>query len=610
MESLDMDHILTVLKKVSFFTSLSDDQLMSLCEGLDLLSYHKGETIFKKGSRGDALYVIINGQVKIHQEKHIFAILSEGEYFGEYSMFDQQERSASVTAIQPTQVVSISSTRFSQWMREDDGYVGAILKDLVRRHRMLDAVQEELAVSKMALQHTKDEMDGLIRSARDPIFMIDKKGLIIHTNPAAHEILQNEDVIGRNFLLFLSDKSRELIETKLSESVVKEGVLEQWIELIGSEGRLTRHETTLSCIDHNQSSSFVMIMRNIEDRLRAEKTIEKLTSETQYLKSEIDQLTTHNGIIAEAPAMKNVLQQIEHVAPTSATVLITGETGTGKELVARAIHHASARKDHSMIRINCGAIPENLIESELFGHVKGAFTGAAQDRKGRFLLADKGTLFLDEIGELPIALQPKLLRVIQEGEFEPVGSNETLKVDVRILAATHRDLLKRSKKGQFREDLYYRLHVFPVHVPALRERGEDVVHIAEFMLKQMAIKFGKSPIPLTKLIQERLKECHWKGNVRELQNVLERAVILSNRGKVDWNQILSETNNLDTNNTIPENKVFTQKELQSLERENIIKALKQCQWKVSGPNGAAELIGMVPTTLQSRIKALNIKRPI
>ncbi|GAB5398801.1 MAG: hypothetical protein Aureis2KO_03860 [Aureisphaera sp.] len=605
-----MDHILAVLKKVSFFESLQDDQLMSLCEGLDLLSYHKGEVVFEKGSQGDALYVIIEGEVKVHQGKHVFATLSEGQYFGEYSMFDQQERSATVTAIESTQLVGISAVRFSQWMQEDAGYVDAVIKDLIQRHRMLDSVQQELAGSKTALQRTKEELDALINGARDPIFMIDQKGKIILSNPAAYSILENDDIVGRNFLLFLSDTGKELVASHLGKADIKNGVLEEWIELIGSEGRSTRHEATVSQVEHNQSVLFVLILRNIEDRLQAEKTIEKLTSETQYLKSEIDQLTTRNGIIAEAPAMKNVLQQIEHVAATSATVLITGETGTGKELVARAIHNASERRTQSLIRINCGAIPENLIESELFGHVKGAFTGAGQDRKGRFLLADKGTLFLDEIGELPISLQPKLLRVIQEGEFEPVGSNETLKVDVRILAATHRDLLGLSKKGQFREDLYYRLHVFPIHVPALRDRGGDVIHIAEFMLQQMAIKFGKRPISLSQSIEERLKQCPWKGNVRELQNVLERAVILSNRGKVDWNLILPENTEAINDGETIQTKIYTQKELQTLERENIVRALKQCQWKVSGPNGAAELLGMVPTTLQSRIKALNIARPV
>ena len=212
-------------------------------------------------------------------------------------------------------------------MREDHGYRDAILKDLVQRHRMLDTVQEELAVSKTTLQQTKDELNVLINGARDPIFMINEKGHIIHTNPAALQILENEDVIGRSFPLFLSDASRTLVEGQLAKSDVADSVLEQWIELIGSKGRLTRHEVALSRIDHNDSSLFVLILRNIEDRLQAEKKIEQLTSETQYLKSEIDQLTTQNGIIAEAPAMKNVLRQIEHVAPTSATVLITGENG-------------------------------------------------------------------------------------------------------------------------------------------------------------------------------------------------------------------------------------------------------------------------------------------
>ena len=245
----------------------------------------------------------------------------------------------------------------------------------------------------------------------------------------------------------------------------------------------------------------------------------------------------------------------------------------------------------------------------MFGYVKGAFTGATQDRKGRFHLAHKGTLFLDEIGELPLALQPKLLRVIQEGEFEAVGSNTTEKVDVRILAATHRDLMQKASDGSFREDLFYRLNVFPIHVPALRDRGNDVIHIAEQMLASMADEFGKPLIKLSANDKERLRNEMWKGNVRELQNVLERAVILSVKGKVNWNQVLpvSEGNKEEKSTA---SRIYTQKELQNLERENILTALKKCNWKVSGPSGAAELLGMVPTTLQSRIKALQIHRPV
>ena len=605
-----MEELLEVLKKVSFFSNLDDHQLMALCDGLDLLTYHSGEVVFKQGSVGDALYIIISGAVKVHQGNHEFANLGSGDYFGEYSMFDRQERSATVTATERTQLIGISSERFFKWIKEDTSYVEAILKDLVSRHRMLDTIQEELAASKTDLIQTKDELDALISGARDPIVMIDEKGKIILANKAAQIVLENDDVVGRNFMLFLSEESKDRFEKQLQEKGFTKGVLKHWVELIGSDGTVTRHEGTFSRIDHKNQQRYVLIFRNIEDRLAAEETIDQLTSETQYLKEELDQLSASNGIIARSPAMLHVLDQIEHVAATSATVLITGETGTGKELVARAIHDSSQRKEAPMIRINCGAIPENLIESELFGHVKGAFTGASQDRKGRFLLANGGTLFLDEIGELPIALQPKLLRVIQEGEFEPVGSNETVKVNVRILAATHRDLMERSKKGAFREDLYYRLNVFPIHVPALRDRGDDVIDITEFMLSKFVSKFNKPTIALSEADKIRLRDYNWKGNVRELQNVIERAVILSQKGRVSWELVIPKGTDTSQEKIAQEHRIYSQKELLHMERENLMRALKKCRWKVSGPNGAAELLGIAPTTLQSKLKALGIERPV
>ncbi|MCL4130001.1 UNVERIFIED_CONTAM: hypothetical protein GTU68_049355 [Idotea baltica] len=310
-------------------------------------------------------------------------------------------------------------------------------------------------------------------------------------------------------------------------------------------------------------------------------------------------------------SMKAVLNLIDQVAVTDATVLINGETGTGKELVARAIHKSSNRSDKPLIRINCGAIPHNLIESELFGHKKGAFTGATADRKGRFLLANNGTIFLDEIGEMPLELQPKLLRVIQEGEFDPVGSSETIKVNVRIIAATHRDLLHQAKEGNFREDLYYRLNVFPIEVPALRERGEDIVLIAQEMLYQLSKKLNKPKIELSDVDKSLLSNYDWPGNVRELQNLIERAIIVSQNGVINFHEIIRNTySGLEQTNAISQDKILTSVQLVELEKQNILKALKQTRWKISGHNGAAALLKLPPTTLSSRMKALSIERPI
>jgi transcriptional regulator with GAF, ATPase, and Fis domain len=299
------------------------------------------------------------------------------------------------------------------------------------------------------------------------------------------------------------------------------------------------------------------------------------------------------------------------VADTNATVLIHGETGTGKELVARGIHEASSRRDKPLIRINCGAIPANLIESELFGHEKGAFTGAVASRKGRFLLADQGSIFLDEIGELPLELQPKLLRVIQEGEFDPVGSSKTLKVDVRIIAATHRDLRALSQEGKFREDLYYRLNVFPIEVPPLRSRGKDILLVAREMIGRFASKLNKMPVAIAEKDQRLFYQYDWPGNVRELQNLIERAVIISHNGQLDWATILPGSGR----SVVPADAevadiIMTADELVALERTNILKALKQTSWKISGKGGAAALLNLPPTTLASRIKSLGIVRPV
>jgi transcriptional regulator with GAF, ATPase, and Fis domain len=306
--------------------------------------------------------------------------------------------------------------------------------------------------------------------------------------------------------------------------------------------------------------------------------------------------------------------KIEEVAGTDATVLVTGETGTGKELVADALHGLSARSGKRLIKVNCGAIPENLIESEFFGHEAGAYTGATRAREGRFTLADGGTLFLDEIGELPLSLQPKLLRVLQSGEFEPVGSSRTRRVSVRVVAATHRDLLEEVKAGRFREDLYYRLAVFPIHVPPLRERREDIALLARMLVKKIADRMGKTLEAPSDFVLARLARYDWPGNVRELINVLERAVITTRGGVVDLSRALPELSEApraaaasETAETGDARRVLTVDELRALEKENLERALRQCGGAIGGPSGAAALLGMKPSTVRSRLQALGIK---
>jgi len=333
------------------------------------------------------------------------------------------------------------------------------------------------------------------------------------------------------------------------------------------------------------------------DRLRKQIELER-----DYLREEVREAHSFGDIVGKSAALRNVLQQVELVAPTDASVLILGESGTGKELVAREIHKRSPRKDRPMVKVNCASIPHELYESEFFGHVEGAFTGAVKDREGRFQLADGGTLFLDEVGEIPLSLQGKLLRVLQEGEFERVGEEATQRCDVRIIAATNQDLRTEMEARKFRQDLFYRLNVFPVEVAPLRKRKEDIPLLAAHFVALAAAKFN---FPLPRLTQAnilQLQQYDWPGNVRELQNVVERGVITSGSGALRFELSLDAFPNL-----VPD--VLPDAEMKRRERDNILMALQRTGWKIYGPNGAAELLDLKPTTLASRIKRLGLNRP-
>ncbi|WP_299550422.1 sigma 54-interacting transcriptional regulator [Seonamhaeicola sp.] len=609
------ENLESFLSEIPFFSEVSKKSLTHLVDHLTEETYIKNEVVFKKDTIGDSMYVILNGSVKIHDKKHIYDTLTKGDCFGEYALIDNETRSASVTALENTTVLKIERVHFLNLIKDDGGFAKGILAVMIKRHRELDTIQERLASSKLEIETVNSKMSGLIDGAMDAIIMFNSDFRIVLTNPSAHELLENEDVLQRNVLFFFDDDSANLIEAIVRSGLEDETSINKYlpniVKVIGSDDTETLNEGTISKYGSGSEIFFTLILRNIEERLIAEDKINLLTKQTEYLEEEIKELTSSYGIIAENKAMKKALNLIQQVARTDATVLIHGETGTGKELIARAIHKESDRNDKPLIRINCGAIPANLIESELFGHKKGAFTGATVDRKGRFLLADKGTIFLDEIGEMPLELQPKLLRVIQEGEFDPVGSSETIKVDVRIIAASHRDLLKFSKEGKFREDLYYRLNVFPIEVPALRDRGNDLHLIAEEMLDQFSKKLNKPIVNLSDNDKALLSSYHWPGNVRELQNLIERAVIVSENGEISWHAIIpNNTSTQEINVQTNEERILTIKELNTLEKENILKALKQTKWKISGKNGAAELLQIPPTTLASRIKSLGIERPV
>lgn len=338
---------------------------------------------------------------------------------------------------------------------------------------------------------------------------------------------------------------------------------------------------------------------------------EQLEQERDYLRDEINLSVDFGEIIGGSDALKRTLVQIEAVAQTPASVLILGESGVGKEMIARAIHTKSDRADKPLVKVNCASIPNELFESEFFGHVRGAFTGAHQDRVGRLQLADGGTLFLDEVGEIPMSQQGKLLRALQEGEFERVGDDKTIKVDVRIVAATNRNLMDEIKVGRFREDLYYRLSVFPVEVPPLRERMDDVVPLALHFLEKICREFGRDPLRLTQRQAELLKKQPWPGNIRELKNVVERAIISStgNRLKLDI-EGLPPANEQDQ--TVPMTTelqdFMTIVEFKALEKSNLIAALQHAGWQVWGGDGAAALLGMKPSTLTYQMNSFGISK--
>lgn len=351
---------------------------------------------------------------------------------------------------------------------------------------------------------------------------------------------------------------------------------------------------------------------NAEAFEKIEELNRQLAEDNEILNHELEEATAYGELLGKSPPLKTVARQIEMVAGTDASVLITGESGTGKELVAREIHNRSARSNRPFIKVNCAAIPRNLYESEFFGHIKGSFTGAVQDRKGRFELADGGTLFLDEVGEIPLDMQSKLLRVVQEGEYERIGDERTRATDVRILAATNRDLKREIKNGIFREDLFYRLNVFPVELPPLKERKEDIPLLVNHFLNLTSRKFNKPVRPLSAARMSALQKYDWPGNIRELQNLIERAVILCKDGKV--NIEIPKPHDEDASARvgpaagIPGDEVIPEEEMKRREKENMLRALNQCGGKIYGEGGAAKLLGIKPTTLTTRIRAMGVKK--
>jgi formate hydrogenlyase transcriptional activator len=465
------------------------------------------------------------------------------------------------------------------------------------------------------LRRSHDRLRALIENASDGITVVDAEGRIVYEGPSSERLgYKPEELVGRFAADFMSPEDTAPVVDKIRRAIENpEEIQTIRVRVRRPEGPFVDVEAVGRRLRDPANPPYVVFnWRDISERVQFfDRLRERLESENAYLQEEVRAASGNGTILGKSAGVHRVLEQIEMVAPTDAAVLILGETGVGKELVARAIHERSLRHDRPLVKINCTTIPRELFESEFFGHIKGAFSGALRDRIGRFQLADGGTLFLDEIGELPLAMQPKLLRVLQDGEFEPVGIDITRRVDVRIIAATNRDLKSLVHTGRFREDLYYRLSVFPIEVPPLRERKDDIPLLAKHFLEAACVRFSRSGLHLTASQLRQLQNYDWPGNVRELQNVIERAVITSRMGSLRLDIPAAESGRpapaTTRSKSREETEVVPDQEMSRRMRDNMVAALKRSGGRIYGPGGAAELLGIRPSTLSTRVKKLGLK---
>ena len=518
---------------------------------------------------------------------------------------------------------------------EQPGIV-ALIQDRMRLHKLHEhaeanafvrhGIAEWKRVEKL-FQDMEQENQLLLKAVGEGIYGVNAEGKATFVNPAAERMLgwTADELVGKKIHPIMHHTHPDGGHYHAHDCPIYAAFHDGEVHRVESEVFWHKDGTAIPVeyistpvIDQGQLVGAVVVFRDVSERKQAEAELraalhevdtlrQRLEMENAYLQEEIRTGHNYKEIVGTSTAIRRLINQIDLVADTDASVLIHGESGTGKELIARAIHGASTRSHRPLIRVNCAAIPRDLFESEFFGHVRGAFTGATTDRAGRFELANGGTLFLDEIGEIPLELQAKLLRVLQEGQFERVGDSKTRKVDVRIIAATNRHLQAMVEQKLFREDLFFRLNVFPVESVSLRQRPEDIAELAMHFLKHSCDKLNKPGIRLSKANIEQLKAYNWPGNIRELENVIERAVILA-RGE----RLLLELPDMQKD-ILPANEsaghqgnILTREQMYDLEYNNLIQALKSCKGKVFGEDGAAALLGVKPTTLASRIKRFSI----
>jgi PAS domain S-box-containing protein len=478
-----------------------------------------------------------------------------------------------------------------------------------------------------ALRASEERNRAILESALDSIITVDERGTIIEFNPAAEKTFgyTRSYALGKRIGALIAPPAQN--ERGLTHFLTSglPGILDKRLETTAmrSDGGEFPIELTVTRIAWDGPPMFTAYIRDITERKRREQALrdavaevhrlkEQVEADNLYLREELSEAHREGQIVGNSDALRKILRRVEQVAATDMTVLILGETGTGKELVARAIHESSARKQRPLVKVNCSALPAELIESELFGHEKGAFTGATTRRIGRFELADGGTIFLDEIGDLALSLQVKLLRVLQEGEFERLGSSKTIRVNVRVIAATNRDLSEAMRRELFRSDLYYRLAVYPIQIPPLRERKEDIKLLAESFLVEASRRLGRSFDAIPCQVLNALEHYDWPGNIRELQNVIERAAVTS-AGRIlrlpeEWHPE-PQARDISLETSIFEHEAGpVGPNLQSLERAHILQVLTQTHWRIEGPNGAAVILGLRPSTLRSRMRKLGISR--
>jgi transcriptional regulator with PAS, ATPase and Fis domain len=503
-----------------------------------------------------------------------------------------------------------------------DAFAGSKL-DKVAVLSSYAATAIENARLRQALIESEHFLLTVVDALPSNLAILDTSGNIIRVNSAwlrfahANGLSGAEQGLGANYLEVCDRASQECPEAKEAAAGIRavadhrrddffmeytchSPYEKRWFQMRVTRFR-DRHAEHL-LVSHQPITEIKLVQEELKRALEEIAQLkDHLQAENLYLHEELRDYADFNEIVGTSPALHAVFHKLEQVAPTDATVLILGETGTGKELIARAIHNRSRRGEHTLVRVNCASLPATLIESELFGHEKGAFTGATTQRIGRFELADKGTIFLDEIGDLPLELQAKLLRVIQEGEFERLGSSKTIKVDVRLIAATNRNLEQAVTEGKFRPDLYYRLKVFPIVVPPLRERLEDIPLLVWYFIAKKQTRLGKSIKTVGKDVTDALMNYAWPGNIRELENVIERALIISAGSALTLDEPLGSKAPAAGRET------SSGQSLEEVERAHILKVLEECNWKVKGKGNAADRLGLHPNTLRYRIKKLDIK---